>query len=231
MNNQPLVSVIISVFNDDKNIESSIKSILNQSYQNIEICVLDDGSTDETFLICNELKKNHNNIKLYKNQQNEGLTKSLNFLIDKSTGYFIARQDSDDISYKNRIFDQVYFLKNNNLKVCTSRAKIKNSNRKIPKISFYFPTRTLIKFKNPFIHGTLMIEKSLLLDIGKYNEKFKYAQDYMLFAKLTKNNIPIGKLNKVLYELNMKDNISTKYKEEQKYFSDLVKEYIKEKLF
>ena len=228
MNNQPLVSVIISVFNDEKNIKKAVNSILNQSYENFEICILDDGSTDNTFSICQELNNQNSKIILLRNHQNQGLTKSLNTLIENSKGYYIARQDSDDVSHRNRLAEQVKFLNKFKLQICTTRARRIDSGKKIPGISFYIPTKFLIKYKNPFIHGTLLAKKELLVNVGKYDEKYRYAQDYFLFAKLNKLNVKIGKINKVLYDLNMENNISTKFKKEQKYFSKLVKKYIKE---
>jgi len=123
----------------------------------------------------------------------------------------------------NRFEKQLDFLKKNNIKVCTTRAIIKNSSRKIPALSFYIPKKILIRYKNPFIHGTLLIEKKLLLEIGMYDEEFKYSQDYKLFSDLVRSNNKIYVFKEPLYILNMEDNISTRNSEEQKYFADLVK--------
>ena len=101
-----------------------------------------------------------------------------------------------------------------------------NLSSKIPGITFFLPSNLIIKYKNPFIHGTLMIKKNTLLEIGKYNEKFYYAQDYKLFDDLTKNKITIGKINSLLYELNMEDNISTNLLKEQNYYASCVKNNI-----
>ena len=74
----------------------------------------------------------------------------------------IARQDSDDISYLDRIEKQVDYLISNKLDAAASRARRKNSKRKIPSISFYLPLKIQVLYKNPMIHGTLMIKKSVL---------------------------------------------------------------------
>ena len=72
-----------------------------------------------------------------------------------------------------------------NLDFCTSRAMIVNTNRPIPGLSFYLPVKQVMKFlRTPFIHGTLLIKKSLLIEVGKYNERYIYAQDYELFSRL-----------------------------------------------
>ena len=90
-----LVSIIMSVYNDEDNIESSIKSILSQTYTNFEFLIVDDYSNDNTYRILKAYEALDDRIKIYKNNINIGLTKSLNFLIDQSRGDFIARQVRD----------------------------------------------------------------------------------------------------------------------------------------
>ena len=106
-NQKALVSVIMSCYNSEESVEQSIESILNQTYENIEFLIMDDGSTDSTFEILNEFAKINENIRIFKNENNIGLTKSLNLLINYSNGEFIARQDADDISLKTRIEKQM----------------------------------------------------------------------------------------------------------------------------
>ena len=219
MNNK-LISVIMSVFNNEKDVNDAVESILNQTYNNFEFLIMDDASQDDTLSILKNLKDKR--IKLFHNEQNIGLTKSLNVLISKSKGHFIARQDADDLSLKTRFEDQINVLQNKNVKACTTRAKIKNSKKIIPKWSFYIPQNIAIKYKNPFIHGTLMIDKETLEKIGKYDERFKYAQDFKLFTDLINSNVKIKTLNKSLYVLNMQNNISTNKKNEQQYYADCV---------
>lgn len=224
LKNTPLVSVIISCFDSSKTLKDSIESILNQSYNNYEVLIMDDGSTDDTAEILKKI--NNSKIRLFTNKENLGLTKSLNQLITKSNGKYIARHDADDISLQTRLEEQVLILENTKYDVCTSRALRKDSNKNIPGMSYLFPYRFIFKFKNPFIHGTLMISKKLLMDQGVYDERFKYSQDYKLFSNLIKNKVPIYKMKKPLYILNMSDNISSKHLAEQTYFANCVKKNI-----
>ena len=99
----------MSVYNGDKFLSSSIESILHQTYSDFELLILDDGSTDNTSKILNNYQ-NHQKIRLFKNNQNIGLTKSLNLLINKSKGSYIARQDCDDLSDSKRLENQLSFL-------------------------------------------------------------------------------------------------------------------------
>jgi len=212
--NKPLVSVILSVFNDDERIKEAVESILNQTYENFELLIMDDGSTDRTFEIINSFK--NNKIKIFQNQKNIGLTKSLNILIKNSNGDYIARQDSDDISLHNRLDKQYNFMNNKNLDACTTRAYIRNSKNSIPRFSHLLPTDWVIKYKNPFIHGTLLIKKEALFNVGLYDERYQYSQDYKLYLELLDKNYIIKTLNKKLYVLNMTNNISNKKKDEQR---------------
>jgi len=212
----PLISVLLSVYNDDKNIKTSIDSILSQSYKNIELLVMDDCSTDKTYDILKDIKDRR--LRIFRNKDNKGLTKSLNILIKKSKGQILARQDSDDISLPTRLEVQFENLHNLQLDGCTTRAYIKNSKRSIPRLSHLLPLSFVIKYKNPFIHGTLMVKKSVVIDVGMYDENIVYAQDYKLFIELLKKNYKIKILKKKLYVLNMENNISSLRKEEQQYF-------------
>tara|TARA_Y100000741_G_scaffold358839_1_gene338611 strand:- start:2791 stop:3483 length:693 start_codon:yes stop_codon:yes gene_type:complete len=220
------LSVIMSVYNAQETIKKSIKSILDQSYKEFEFLILDDASTDETFNICNEFKKEDKRIKLYRNDKNLGLTKSLNKLISYSNGEIIARQDSDDVSKKERLQKQINYLYENNLDACTSRANIMDEKKVIPRFSFLLPKKIVIRYKNPFIHGTLLIRKSVLEENNFYDENFYYSQDYKLMSDLIKKNKKIKIMNENLYYLNMKNNISNLKKEEQNYYAKCVRKNI-----
>jgi glycosyltransferase involved in cell wall biosynthesis len=180
---------------------------------------LDDGSTDSTYKILLQNFDDNKKIRIFKNNENIGLTKSLNKLIKKSKGSVIARQDADDTSVPNLLEIQMESMILKKLDFCTSRASIKNSNRLIPNLSYLIPPKIVIKYKNPFIHGTLLIKKSIMLEIGGYDEQFKYSQDYKLFIDLLKMNRKFYFIKMPLYILNMEDNISSNFKEKQKYYA------------
>ena len=129
------VSVIMSCFNSESTVRKSVESILNQSYKDFEFLNCDDGSIDKTYITLLELSQNDKRIKIFKNDKNLGLTKSLNRLIEESSMPVIARQDDDDISFPNRFEEQIRFLKDEDYDFCVSRAFIKNSQRLIPAFS------------------------------------------------------------------------------------------------
>ena len=225
-NNLNLVSVVMSAYNSESSIAESIESILNQSYQNIEFLIIDDCSTDRTADVIESYLEKNKNIKFTKNKTNLGLTKSLNILIKKSSGQYIARQDADDISLHHRVQEQMQILKSNNLDFCTTRAIIKDSMKLIPGVSSFLPKKIVLKFKNPFIHGTLLAKKTVINEIGNYDENFIYAQDYKLFYDLLKYNYNFKVILKPQYILNIKNNISENKRIEQNYFADCVRKKI-----
>tara|TARA_B100000575_G_C23142202_1_gene665093 strand:- start:5164 stop:5856 length:693 start_codon:yes stop_codon:yes gene_type:complete len=224
--NSKKVSFVLSCFNAQNTISKSIDSILNQTYKNIEILLMDDGSTDDTYEICNDYAKKNSQIILFRNHLNIGLTKSLNILYKESSGDFIARQDADDYSHKDRIEKQLDFITNNNLDGCTTRAEIIGTKKAIPGLSRLLPINFVLKYKNPFIHGSLLLKKNTLYSINGYDERFVYAQDYKLMKDLITSNCKISIMNKTLYFLNMNDNISSNFKSEQAYFADCVRKGI-----
>jgi len=231
MKHKDNISVIMSAYNSETSIFNSVKSILDQTYENLNLLVIDDFSNDKTFEILKEIAKSDERLNIYSNNKNIGLTKSLNKLIKISTGQYIARQDADDLSSKTRLEDQIKFLNNSNFHACTTRAvSLQNKNKKIPAISYYFPKKISMRYKNPFIHGSLMIQADVLRSVGGYDDNFKYAQDYKLFIDLIKKGYKIKTLNKTLYSLNTKNNISEIYKKEQKKYFDQAKKVYKNKL-
>jgi len=217
------VSVIMSTYNSINTLDTAIESIMNQTYKNLELLIMDDCSVDGSYEKINYFREKYTNIKIFRNKKNLGLTKSLNFLIQNSSGYFIARQDADDISFEERIEEQVREMVNFDLDFCTTRALIKNTRNKIPGISYFLPSEIISKLKNPFIHGTLMIKKDSIIKAGSYNENFYYAQDYKLTTDMFKRNYKYRKLSKPLYILNMENNISSNKKKEQNYYASCVK--------
>lgn len=219
MNKKPLISIVMPVYNAENCIQEAIESLLQQTYKNIEILIMDDGSTDTTWEILKQYKNVDKRISLFSNKKNIGLTKSLNVLISKSKGEYIARQDADDISLPERFQTQFQLIEKHNLDFCTARAIVKNSNRKIPFLSFYIPKRFILKFKNPFIHGTLIINKEVLIKIGLYDEKYYYSQDYLLMRRLLMNRYKYKFIRKPLYILNTSNNISSLKKEEQQKYA------------
>ena len=226
MNKKNFVSVLMSTHNNEKTIKNAIESITNQTHKDLEFLIIDDCSDDNTYQIIKDYSKKHNFIKIFQNKSNIGLTKSLNKLIKISNGELIARQDADDESLKERLALQISNLIKNDVDFCVSRAINIQTKNNIPRFSNYLPTKYVLKYKNPFIHGTLLIKETVIENIGAYDDKFYYAQDYKLFKDLIEKDYSYIYLNKPLYKLNTKNNISTNKKDIQSYYANCVKRNI-----
>lgn len=217
-----MISVIMSVYNATDSLEKSIDSILNQTYEDFEFLICNDASTDDTSKIVMNYQKKDPRIKLFNNKKNIGLTRSLNYLLMQSSGEFIARQDGDDESIENRFQTQIDVLNNLNIDFCTARA-FKDNGKITPKLKQLISYKILIKYLNPFIHGTLMIKSQTLRNIGGYDENFYYAQDYKLFSDLIKNKSKFKVIRQPLYKLNTTNNISSLKSSEQDYYAMCVR--------
>jgi len=221
--NKKTISVIMSVKDNEETLDDSIQSVLSQTYEDFEFLILDDNSIDNSFKILRNYENKDSRIKIYKNKYTLGLTKSLNYLIKEANGSFIARQDGDDKSHESRFESQIKYLLTGDYNFCVSRAINIQTGGMIPKLSYYVPQNLVVKIKNPFIHGTLMIKKNILENLGCYDEKFYYAQDYKLFTDLLKNKTSYKYIKKPLYYLNTINNISNTYKTEQNYYANCVR--------
>lgn len=197
--NKTLVSVLMTVFNHERFVHKAIKSIINQSYKNLELIVIDNGSHDKSKNIINKIKDKR--IKKIFLKKNIGRTNCLNYGLNFCKGEYIAILDSDDIAKKNRIKDQIKeFEKNKNIWLLGSDYEIikKNKKKSFNQNSIIFnknPRKIL--FENLISHSSVMYKKKLINKIGKYPTNFKYAQDYAFYLKAFKR-FKIKILNKKL---------------------------------
>lgn len=107
---QPLVSVLICSYNAEKFIESTVKSVLNQTYRNIEVLILDNASTDRTVALVKQLTDTDKRVKLIISDKNYGAYPGLNHLLEQADGKFIAINDHDDIWHPLKLEKQITFL-------------------------------------------------------------------------------------------------------------------------
>ena len=109
----PTVSVVLPVYNGEKYVGNAIHSIIEQTYKDWELIIVDDGSSDHSLSICETISKTDPRIRVYKNQENLGLARTMNRLVDFARGEYIAVQEQDDISLPWRIAEEVNLLNEN----------------------------------------------------------------------------------------------------------------------
>ncbi len=193
----PLVSVIIPVYNANGFLAGAIESIQNQTYKNLEIIIIDDGSTDETPKILKSLTKKDKHIKILTNKKNLNIASSLNRGIKLAKGKYIARMDADDIALTNRIEKQIKFLQTHpDVVILGGQCKTIDINNIIIGHKFFPITDTQIRdalyYENPIQHPTVIFNTNLIpKNFSWYNSDLPPAEDYDLFFRLAK----FGKLH------------------------------------
>lgn len=187
--NTPLVSVVIPLYNGEKYLIEALISIIHQSYANLEIIVVNDGSKDKSRELVEDMAKNDSRIKVI-NQENTGIVGALNNGIDAAQGEYIARMDADDISFLYRIEKQVEaFLHNPKAVLVCSGFEVVDEDsqymyREILPTRSSEIKRTLLLY-NCIAHGSVMFKKSAFLAAGKYSADCGPTEDYELWGRLT----------------------------------------------
>jgi glycosyltransferase involved in cell wall biosynthesis len=198
----PAVSVVMPAYNAEKYIGEAIESILNQTFDDFELIIIDDASTDSTWKIIQEYAKKDTRVVIFQNEKNLKLAKTLNIGILKAQGKYIARMDADDISLLNRFQKQFDFMEENpEVVILGGSMKIIDQNGSIRSYRKYHQDDSTIRryiFRySPFCHPTIFIRRSCLNKTVGYDEKYNPAEDYHLYFQL-------GRLGKFA---NLKDTL------------------------
>lgn len=199
-----LISVIMSNYNTpEEYLREAIESILNQTYSDFEFIIVDDCSTDNSLDIIESY--NDPRIVLIKNEENMGLTKSINRAIQAAKGEFLARMDADDISLPERFQKQInYMAEHPSLLVCGTWGELfgsgsgKYANKLIEKTvpeKDTFQINLLFGNQDGLLNNVVMFRHQMLLDKKiKYNEKYPCAQDFRMWVDCSRagecRNIP-----------------------------------------
>ena len=199
--NPPKVSILIPLYNSENYIEETIQSCLNQTYENIEIIIVDDGSTDKSLQIAKSFESGK--LKVY-SQPNSGACKARNLAFEKSIGDYIQYLDADDLLSENKIENQIKDLKNTDYKTiafCSHTRDLGEFNKGIYKTqiiehSYEKPLNLLLDIfngkGNVLVHCWLC-SRRLIEETGSWHEEIHKAQDSDFFVRL------ILKCNRVLF--------------------------------
>lgn len=180
-----LVSVILPAYNAARFLPAAVESILGQSYQKIELIVVDDGSVDTTLEVL-EKYRSDKRVKVI-SRENRGITRSLNEAIAASSGEYIARMDADDIAAPDRLDAQLTYMKREGLHVCGSNIELFGEGLGKKKQQIYPEKNDEIRaaflaWGKPFCHPAVMFHKSVFVNYC-YKE-YKSIEDYRLWAEL-----------------------------------------------
>ncbi|CAM3764211.1 glycosyltransferase family 2 protein [Parendozoicomonas haliclonae] len=183
---QALVSIIVPAFNAEQHIEECLLSLVQQTWGNLEIIVVDDGSTDNTATIVEQLKNQYPIISLYK-KENSGVSSARNLGLSIAKGVYIAMQDADDVSLPERIEKQVCYLEANNLALCGCGLSIFGGRKARDKL---YPA-TDQELKGNFltfgrtIAGPALLYKKQLAGSISFDESLSYGEDFDFVLRLT----------------------------------------------
>jgi len=204
----PKISVLMSCYNHDKFVGEAINSVLNQSFKDFELLIIDDNSTDKTYDIVNSFKDSR--IKAFRNEKNFGMVFNTNSLIKKSNGKYIAPINSDDSWLPEKLQKQLDFLENNeNYGACFTLANIIDEDNKIIKnnIQDSFKYHELDRFgflnyfffyNNPLPYPSVLIRKNILEKTGFFNPAYIILLDIEMWIRICFAGFEIKILNENL---------------------------------
>ncbi len=202
-----LISVIIPVYNLEKYLRESLDSVINQTYENLEIILVDDGSTDNSLRILREYEKKDKRISVL-TQKNSGVCMAMKNGVLFSSGKYIVRCDGDDINELNRYERQLKYLEENNCDLVGCYVKAfgdgdENYQRVVDR------TRTPVRnFNDAFLRayfggvitgGSIFVRSDVLKKLSPFHKDYGIVEDRLIYLSFLKNGYKIGMVEELLY--------------------------------
>lgn len=216
---EPMISVVMPVYNNCEYIEESIKSILNQSYKNYEFIIVNDCSDDQSLEIISKYMKCDNRIVLINKLQNKGIVECLNSGIMQSKGKYIARMDADDISLPTRLEEQINFFDRNNVDILGTWITKFSKEKKLSVVKNPIIHQDILFslfFKSAFSHPSVMMRRSVFDYVNYSNE---IAEDYKLWCDLAIKKYKFANIPKILLHYRVHNDQLTLKKKNKNYNS------------
>jgi glycosyltransferase involved in cell wall biosynthesis len=207
---QPLVSVIIPVFNTDKYLDAALKSVFSQTYSNMEVIVIDDGSTDDSATIA----KSYTAVR-YFHQKNKGVSAARNIGLEESNGEYIAFLDADDLWKPKKTEEQVHFMmQHQNVGLTGTYAEnFLEEGTQLPGWLKNDPNWS--KHEDYIIPSTMMARRSVFERVGVFDTNLPSGEDTDLLWRVREFGIELDILEKILVRRRFHgENLSWKYKAE-----------------
>lgn len=210
-----LVSVGIPFLNSQGTLENSVKSVIAQTYKNLEIILLDDGSTDNSLRIAHDLASKDSRVRVISDGKNFGLIFRLNQIIQMSNGIYFARMDSDDLMFPDRIEQQVAFLENHpDVDVLSSGFISLNKNFEVQGIRNCKSSKPVKYnfFKNGenILHPSVMAKKEWF-EKNRYDAHFERAEDRELFCRTMSTSVFFNLTTPLMFYMDIQNLTQTKY--------------------
>lgn len=191
----PAVTVLTAVHDGERHLRESVESILGQSYRDFELLVVDDASTDSSRVIVESYGDPR--VRILHNEQKLGLTASLNRGMREARGRYVARQDADDVSDRNRLEHQIALLDGRPDVALVASHYRRIDDDGLHRGDRFVPTEPLeirwrLLFLNAFAHSSVTFRREVVDAIGGYDERYRYAQDYDLWSRLARRHTVVA---------------------------------------
>jgi len=214
MSSNPMISVVMPVYNGEKFLKEAIESILNQTYKDFEFLIVYDKSTDGTLSIIQEFQEQDARVVLI-NGDKEGISGALNKGIKEAKGKYIARMDADDISLPIRFEKQISHMQNLGLDICGGHSLLIDSDGKINGIGIMPRSHDLcglaMMFRVPFPHPGVMIRKGFLTDYSlEYGQStYQAAEDFDMWVRMFSAGAKFGNVDDIVVQYRvLSDSLS-----------------------
>ncbi|MDD3138308.1 MAG: glycosyltransferase [Lachnospiraceae bacterium] len=213
------ISVIMGIYNCEETLVEAINSILTQTFNDWELIMCDDGSTDGTYDLAKQFAKQYDNIRVYRNKKNMGLNYTLNHCLKHAKGTYIARMDGDDISLPERFQVETDFLDKH-----PEYAIVSTPIQYFDESGIFMvgqangePERNRIVLSVPFCHAACMVRREAFEKVNGYTVEDKYlrVEDWQLWIKMYAAGFKGYNINKPLYM--MRDDRDAKARRKFKY--------------
>lgn len=209
MKTNPLVTVLMTVYNGGEYLKSSVQSVLNQTFKDFEFLVVNDCSNDDSVKTIESFKDDR--IVIYNNERNIGQTKSLNVGLNLARGKYIARMDADDMAFPSWLDKSVdYIRRHPEYAAVGSYAVVIDglgNPQKIHKTPINFHQIIVgLFFAKVMNHVGAVIKKEAIIEKGGYNENFSAAQDYELWSSLIRMGYQIINIPDILVSIRVHEN-------------------------
>ena len=200
------VSIIVPMYNAEKFIGKTIESVLAQTYQNWEMLIMNDVSTDNSLAIVSLYAKKDERIKIVNTEKNVGVVKGRNFLIDLASGKYIAFLDADDYWHNEKLEKQIKFMKEKNASISyTEYTRVKENEEKINDVIIKEEISYNDMLKNNYLGCLTVIYDAE--KIGKrYFKELEKNEDYVLWLEIVKDVNTIYGLKENLAYYRVLDN-------------------------
>ncbi len=210
-----LISIVMPAYNCEKYIENSIKSVINQTYSNWELIIIDDGSKDKTLEIIKNFQIKDSRIKSYPNEKNIGVSATRNRGIDLALGEWIAFLDSDDLWEPSKLEKQFELIKSKEAEFTFTGSSYINENGENFKGIFEVPqevTYKILRNQNVISCSSVLIKKKFFRDIKM--EKDDIHEDYAVWLKVLKLGIIAYGVNEplLIYRISRNSKSGNKFK-------------------